>query len=177
MLFHPKNPISLGLIKIQGLIAKRHLLLAENIGKIIEQDLLSRHDLINALNTPEIHSKLKEAIEKELGNTVNNFLEKNPAFKLFLNDSIKNEIILLLLNQLEIALPTILKSTGTALENSLQIAEMVSNKIKNFDLDRLEELVYQISAKELRAIEIYGAVIGFAVGLSQIGLFYLFSQS
>ena len=46
-------------------------------------------------------------------------------------------------------------------------------KIEEFDLEKFEAIVLEIAARELRAIEILGGVLGFGIGLVTDLLLYL----
>lgn len=54
------------------------------------------------------------------------------------------------------------------------LAKLVEDKINSFDLVHLEQLVLKVARNELRYIELFGAVIGFVIGLVQILLVRLF---
>ena len=56
---------------------------------------------------------------------------------------------------------------------NLDIRTMVQEKIEGFDLERLESIIQHIAAKELRHIVILGGVLGFLVGLAEVGLLWL----
>ena len=49
----------------------------------------------------------------------------------------------------------------------VNISEIVEEKIIQFDLVKLEEIVVKIVKKELRYIEILGGVLGLFIGLAQ----------
>ncbi len=42
--------------------------------------------------------------------------------------------------------------------------------IEEFDLGTLESIVYGIASKELKMIEVLGGVLGFLIGLLQVGI-------
>ena len=59
----------------------------------------------------------------------------------------------------------------------LDIHEMVKSRIEGFDMERLEEIVFRIAAKELKHIEILGGVLGFLVGLFEAIVISVFNLS
>ena len=50
---------------------------------------------------------------------------------------------------------------------------LVTAKVAAFPVERLEELILQVASRELRAIEILGAVLGLLIGLVQVLLLAL----
>jgi uncharacterized membrane protein YheB (UPF0754 family) len=64
------------------------------------------------------------------------------------------------------------KYMGT-LQEQLDLEKIVVEKVSAFSTDKLEEILYQIMAKEFRFVEIIGAVLGFLIGLVQIAITFL----
>jgi uncharacterized membrane protein YheB (UPF0754 family) len=62
---------------------------------------------------------------------------------------------------------------GDRLEDHLDLRQLVTEKIEGFDMEKLEDIVLAVARQELRAIEILGAVLGFVVGMVQLGLLRL----
>jgi uncharacterized membrane protein YheB (UPF0754 family) len=60
-------------------------------------------------------------------------------------------------------------------EHRLDVSEIVRAKIEAFDLSKLEAIIYEVSARELKTIEILGGVLGFLVGLGQVAIMMLVS--
>ena len=50
---------------------------------------------------------------------------------------------------------------------------MVTDKVSNFSSDKLEEILQSVMKKEFKFIEIIGGVLGFVIGLIQMGLSFL----
>jgi uncharacterized membrane protein YheB (UPF0754 family) len=59
---------------------------------------------------------------------------------------------------------------GDKLEKSLDVKELVREKVEAFSSDKLEEILFSIMRKEFRFIEIIGAILGFLIGCTQIAL-------
>ena len=55
-----------------------------------------------------------------------------------------------------------------AVEDGIDIRELVREKVAAFPVEHLEALVLQVGSKELRAIEIWGGVLGVLIGLLQV---------
>ena len=62
---------------------------------------------------------------------------------------------------------------GEHLDERFDARSIVEEKIKDFDMEKLEGIVLAVAKKELVAIEVLGAVLGFFVGLVQLGLLWL----
>jgi uncharacterized membrane protein YheB (UPF0754 family) len=64
--------------------------------------------------------------------------------------------------------PYLKERLSAEMERRLPIRELIESRIASFELSRLEEMIHQIAAREFRAIEQLGAVLGFVVGLVQL---------
>ncbi|NLK51560.1 MAG: DUF445 family protein, partial [Syntrophomonadaceae bacterium] len=63
------------------------------------------------------------------------------------------------------------------LKEDIRVSQIVENKIQQFDLEQLENLVSTIACRELRHIEWLGGVLGFFIGLVQVAVFYCLPYS
>ncbi len=168
MLFHPRRPVKIFFFTVQGLLPRRRVEVAENIARTIEQDLLSVDDLSEALNKvgfeEEIRTRINDKIDEKLDYEL---LNKIPLWKglrlnviLPIKDIAVNEII------------KYIKSYQTefisGFKSKIDLRAIIYEKINNLDMERLESLVLKVAQKELRTIEVIGAVLGFVIGLFQV---------
>jgi uncharacterized membrane protein YheB (UPF0754 family) len=58
-------------------------------------------------------------------------------------------------------------------EREIDVERMVRERVDNFELTKLEEVVWSLAGQEFRQIELLGAVLGFTIGCAQIGLLLL----
>ncbi|TAH01161.1 MAG: DUF445 family protein, partial [Sphingobacteriales bacterium] len=59
---------------------------------------------------------------------------------------------------------------GHVLQEELDLEKIVVNKVSKLSSDKLEDLLYQIMSREFRFVELIGAVLGFLIGLIQVGI-------
>ena len=174
MLFHPRKPINLGFMTLQGIFPKRQAVLAERLGVIVSQELFSMDDVTAALNSPEVAQKINGVIESKIDVFLNEKLGKSmPMLGMFLNDETKGKIKGTLMEELNAMLPAMLETLGNEVAGKLDVAQVVQEKVTNFSSDKLEEILYSIMRKEFTFIEILGGVLGFLIGLIQLLLVQL----
>ena len=89
---------------------------------------------------------------------------------MFINDSMINQFKGIFLEELDVLLPNIVESFTKNLDEEIDIKKTVEEKVAAFSTDKFEEVINHILSKELRFIEIIGAVLGFIIGLLQIYL-------
>jgi uncharacterized membrane protein YheB (UPF0754 family) len=70
-------------------------------------------------------------------------------------------------------LPDVINRLAENLDHNVDVEKIVYEKVVSFSTDKLEEILYSIMKKEFTFIEILGGVLGFFIGLIQIGLLQL----
>jgi len=169
MLFHPRKKISLGLFSIQGIFPKRQKAIAEKIGNMVANELISFKDIKDKLNTPELSDSLIQEIKLKLDDYFDHKLaEKFPLIGTFLSGGIKETVKKEFLNEFSSFVPDVIEKLGDKIEENLDLKEMVKRKVENFSVEKLETILMSILKKEFRFIEILGALIGFLIGCIQI---------
>lgn len=167
LLFRPFEPVKIPIlnIKVQGLIPKRRNEVAISIGKTIENDLLSIEDIVSKLmnshNKEELFLIIKNKISKIIGERLPGIIPN--SFK----GMIQNYIEDIIDKEGEKIITEIMEAVINQGAATIQISEMIEEKINEFPLDKLEEVVLSIAKKELKHIEILGGVLGFVIGLLQ----------
>ncbi|MTI49528.1 DUF445 domain-containing protein [Sporosalibacterium faouarense] len=167
LIFRPLNPISIPLlgIKFQGLIPKRRKEVAKSIGEVIEVELLSMKDIVNKYIENEDFSQVKFLIFKRVQEIID---EKLPAI---IPSSFKKSIYNYLEEKINEEGDRIIKDLVEKMVDKaatkVSLAEIVEEKINEFDIEKIEEIVIAIAKKELKHIEVLGGVLGFIIGIIQ----------
>lgn len=168
LLFRPHKPIKLPLINysIQGLIPKRKAEIAQSIGQVIEQELISIDDILEFLKTSQFIDKTVDIITPILKQTIVN---KIPHI---IPNAIKDLIATLVADALAGELPKLLEQYSGEISREVKkqfsFSQIIEGKINDMDWTSLEGIVLNISSRELRHIEILGGVLGFLIGIIQL---------
>jgi uncharacterized membrane protein YheB (UPF0754 family) len=170
MIFRPRRPVNILGIPVHGLIPRRQKELAMSIAETVERDLVSHKDVQEVLKSPAVEKKISEFIEKEIDTLMNQIGKTNPMVAMVLQGDFGGQIKKMLGDQMQSVVPGFLEQIVVSVEEHLDFKTVVRNKVENLDLGSLEDLVYRISAKELKTIEYLGGVLGFLVGLVQVAL-------
>ncbi len=170
MLFRPRAPYSFLGIKLQGLVPRRQKELAEKIAETVEEKLISHKDIQIALQKEDAQKEIRSVIEKQIDLFLKEKLSAIPMVGMFLQGDLANQIKAMLINQMNDSIPEFIEAMLSNLDKNMSFKEIVKAKVEAFDLSQLEEIIYSISAKELRTIEILGGVLGFIIGIAQLFL-------
>ncbi|MDI3534728.1 MAG: hypothetical protein PWQ82_1093 [Thermosediminibacterales bacterium] len=177
LIFRPLNPIKIPLLgfEIQGLLPKRKEELARSIGITIETELLSLDDIIQKSVSPKIKeetvSAVKAALIKRVSDKILSFLPK--SIQKMLISYIEN----LVDKEANIIFDDLRERLIKQAKNDIKIRTIIEEKIMNLELNKLENIIIVIAKKELKHIELLGALIGFIIGIGQaVFLLYIIAR-
>ena len=171
MLFHPKVPLNLLGISIQGVFPKRQKKLAEKLGSLVAKELFSIGDITKKIEDIAKSEKSMELIGKRIEKTIRNKLVKSfPMLAMFLTDDMVEKVTNLFKSELQDFLTDFSQDIRERLEENIDVEKLVRDKVEAFSSDKLEQILFAIMKKEFRFIEIIGAVLGFIIGCFQVSL-------
>ena len=168
MLFRPHKEINFGLFKIQGLIPKRKAEIGTGIASIIQNELISVKDVISNIDREEFSKRLNSLIDDVLDkNLKKKVKEKFPLLQMFFTDKVAKDIgntikEIVMENQ-----EKIFEIFSNYAEENIDFEVIIYDKISNFSLDKLEEIITLLANKELKHIEVIGAILGMLIGAVQ----------
>jgi uncharacterized membrane protein YheB (UPF0754 family) len=174
LLFYPRKPKRIMGLSFQGLLPKSQPQLAVRLGKIVSDEFLSFSHLPDKINDPENLKKITPMIE----NHVDEFLRvklrnEMPVLKMFIGDKTIATLKKVFMQEIEVLFPQVMKQFASNVTADLDIEQMVTKRITDFPTDKLETLVRQVLAKELRFVILTGAISGFIIGIVQILIIWL----
>jgi uncharacterized membrane protein YheB (UPF0754 family) len=171
MLFHPRLPMTILGFSIQGVFPKRQKQLADKLGSLVAEELFSVKDVAEKLEELATSQESMELVGKRVEKTIREKLVKSfPMLAMFLTDEMVEKVTNLFKSELQDFLGESAQDLGKKLEESLDVKELVREKVEAFSSDKLEQILFSIMSKEFRFIEMIGAVLGFLIGCVQIGL-------
>lgn len=170
MLFRPhRQKCFLGL-RIQGLVPRRQKEIATSIGAMIEHNLFSHADIQTALASADTTEEASVFLNEQIDTFVEKLAGQNPMVGMFLQGPLLEQVKGLLQEQMSGKFPALLERVVERAEDKLDVSEIVRAKIEAFDISRLESIIHEVSSRELKMIEVLGGVLGFFVGLVQVGI-------
>ena len=174
MLFHPRVEKRILGLRIQGVFPKRQKVLAEKLGQLVARELFSMQDVRKHLQGEEFIVHVTEAIETKVDEFLQEKLaETIPMASMFLGSGMVDTIKHSLVESLAKAVPELGDMFVTHLEKNMDVETVVREKVEAFSSDKLEEMLLSIMKREFRFIEVVGAVLGFVIGLVQLGILWL----
>ena len=168
MLFRPHKEINFGLFKIQGLIPKRRAEIGSGIANIIQNELISVKDVISNIDREEFSKRLDSSIDKVLEKNLKaKVKEKFPVLQMFFTDRMAKDVSDTIKDIIMENQEKIFEIFSNYAEENINFEVIISDKISNFSLNKLEEIITLLAKKELKHIEVIGAILGGLIGVAQ----------
>jgi len=171
MLFHPKAPVNILGLTVQGVFPKRQSQLASKLGDLVSQELFSLEEVTDRIKEASTSQETMDLIGKRIERTIREKLVKSfPMLSMFLSDDMVEKVTKLFKDEIRDFIRESADGVAKKVEEDLDVKEMVRQKVEAFSSDKLEDLLTSLMKKEFRFIEVIGAVIGFLIGCIQVGL-------
>ncbi|QVK21022.1 DUF445 family protein [Mycoplasmatota bacterium] len=164
MLFRPIKPIKF-IFTFQGVLPKRKDEIAKSIAETIQREFLNEKEIISKLINSVDIDIIKDKLKKML---VVKFREILPPM-----------VLAMFGGKIDVLVSKFIDSEGDGIFNDLMesfrnqgferlnIAEIVKEKIDELDFIQFENLVYDVTKKELKHIEYIGLLLGLIIGVVQ----------
>jgi uncharacterized membrane protein YheB (UPF0754 family) len=174
-LFHPQEPVSFLFFEFQGLLPKRQKELAQNLGKIVEGELINIDDMLKKLSPEDIDPIIDEQmrqnrleLEEKARETVRGFVSKIPFVSInpdTIVTPLMNKIEKEMAKTIKKQVPGLLDKAAHRASEKISVKEIVAEKVSIMDLCKLEGIVNKIADKEMKMIIRLGGVLGMVVGV------------
>lgn len=170
MLFRPRRPIRIPLlgVTVHGLLPSRQEQLAQSIGRAVAEEIISLAEVLDRVDIPGLREELVAAVSRHVEERLQGSMARllpsqwRAALVGYVQDVVARETGLLM--------DSLIERVRGRVEERIDLEALVAEKILALNLDELEALVIRLAGRELRAIVVLGAVLGFLIGLGQMGL-------
>jgi uncharacterized membrane protein YheB (UPF0754 family) len=169
MLFHPRNPVRILGLTIQGVFPKRQQQVASKLGKVVANELIHFDEIAAMLRDPKQLEQLNPTIEKHLDAFLSVKLkEKLPVISMFVSDAMMLKVKEGMMEEITLLLPVVITQYTDNLSAQVDIERIVTEKVSKFSTDKLEEILYSVMKKEFWFLELVGWVLGLLIGIIQL---------
>jgi uncharacterized membrane protein YheB (UPF0754 family) len=169
MLFHPRDEVRIFFISVQGVFPKRQKDFARKLGQIVSEELISVADLTAHLKEKATSEAILNHIAQRLEEGIASRLPRAfPMLAMFMSGDMAEKVKGFLLEQIGSLNEELIDRLSGQLEEELDIHRIVEEKVAAFSSDKLEEILFSIMRREIKFVEIVGAVLGFLIGVAQV---------
>jgi uncharacterized membrane protein YheB (UPF0754 family) len=172
MIFRPRKAVSCMGIRVQGLLPRRQEEIALQVSETIEEEFFSSEDILKSLERIDLDKDIENFIDHIIDTDLPKILDGIPLLGSFISEGILSKVKILFKQEIEQYSLALGREIAEQAGNAVDVKEMVYEKISDYDIGRLEDIVKRIAGRELRHIEILGGVLGFVIGCIQVGIMY-----
>ncbi|MBI5560683.1 MAG: DUF445 family protein [Deltaproteobacteria bacterium] len=173
MLFKPHRPVKVLGFTFQGLFPKRRKEIARSIATAIERELVSSKDIISMLDGIDWEGEVEKTVEEVIEHRFRSSkIAKIPIVSL-ISENLIYHVKYLITKDILAQIEKKREGISRLFSEKMNVGDMVTSRIDNFDIVKFEALLTEFIAQELRFIEWVGGVLGFIIGLFQTVIFYL----
>ena len=167
MIFRPIRERRFLGIRIQGLIGRRQKELARSIGNVVGSHLVEHKDIVRGLNKLDFAGILSDVLDKGLEPKVRE-LRALPLIGGFLTEERVRSLRDAIASSVMANQDQVLDAVEKGLAEGLDVPRLVEEKVADFPVEKVEAMILEVSARELRAIEWLGGLLGALIGIGQV---------
>ena len=167
MIFRPIKPRRFLGIRVQGLIGRRQKDLAKSVGEVVGDHLVQHEDIVRGFRNVDLEVMLGDVLERGMAPKIEE-LRNLPLIGGFLTPDRIKDLRSGIVKQVMKQQDVIFEKLEQAVEQGLDVQELVEKKVASFQVEKLERIVLKVASRELRAIEWLGGVLGVLIGLLQV---------
>jgi uncharacterized membrane protein YheB (UPF0754 family) len=174
MVFHPREPWGVGPLKWQGIVYRMAPKFAAEIANTTGH-VLSPEDMVERLDAHRLVQRLVDAHPGEIDALVGEALDiVSPGTWDAMAPEAREQVRGLVLGQVEQSVGQAFVGMGEHAEALIDLDRLVVEELSGPNADRLARVAQEVGHRELRFIELYGGVFGFAVGIFQAAAYSVF---
>ncbi len=157
-------------------LLKRQPQFALQAGKQVSE-LFSFADIEEKLTNTETLEKIMPEAEKHVDHFLRAKLKDAfPVVGMFIGDKTITQLKEIFLKELGIIFPVLMKNYVGHLQQDLDLASLVSDKINTLSPGKITSLIKNSFSQELRYLQLFGALTGLLVGIIQLLLLCIIIQ-
>lgn len=174
LLFRPAEPKKLMGFAWQGILPAQKQQIADTVGKLAATEFSNFDAIEQKISDPKNFENVKPLIETHIDDFLRHKLkEQMPMISMFIGDKTISTLKTVFIQEIETLFPQVMEKFAGNLKNELNIEQMVSSKIAAISTKRIESLLYSKMKKEIHMTALFGAAIGFLIGLIQLTIILL----
>jgi uncharacterized membrane protein YheB (UPF0754 family) len=171
MLFRPRREMRILGMRVQGVFPKRQALLAEKLGEVVAEELISVREITSRMQSGPMIDEISKILDQRLDVLLWEKLpQAMPMLAMVMSPGLAGKVKEVLRQDLQPMIGTVLGSVGNRLVEEVDIREIVRRKVEALSPARVEELLLAIMKKQLKFIEFVAGVLGFVIGVGQVVL-------
>lgn len=171
MLFHPREPKKIAGITFQGIFPKKQHELTIKLGRLISTELFSFSEIEQKISNPANVEKILPLLETHIDTFLREKLVTEiPMLGMLIGDKTILQVKGIFMKELKELFPVLMQQYISTLKDDIDLEKIVIEKVGKFSSDKLQHFLNEDIVKYLRFAELFGALLGFIIGLMQVAV-------
>lgn len=172
MLFAPAQFRGIGKLGWQGVVQRRATKFANGVADTVQQAGLTVDAMLSKLSDADIRSQLLPLVEQLAPGALEAGLDTlKPGISKLLPAPVKTQLLGQITRETERVITAVLPLARQQIAGLVDVRALVVTQLSGHNADRLARLFRTVGARELRVVIYYGAVLGFMIGLLEVGFY------
>ncbi len=170
MLFYPSNFVGVGPLGWQGVVQRRAPKFAAGVAETVASTGISVEALLSRIDPKEVaelSGPMLDALAPELVRTL--IEEVKPGAYEQMPVEVRNGLVAQLRQQGRTLIAALATSLRPVIVDVIDVKRVVVAQLSGPNADRLARLFQRVGRRELQVVIYYGAVLGFLIGLLEVG--------
>jgi len=173
MIFHPREPVKIFGIKFQGVLPKHRRHFAKMLARIITTEFVDMDRFLTWASRPEAIDKVEAQLLPYIGGFVEQLKADLPQEQqALITPEMVDAVVQQISAELRKNMPEIMEAVRQRASSEVNLEAILTEKMMGLGAEGLESIMYEVSGREIRFIEYYGAVFGGLLGFLQFGVLY-----
>ncbi len=171
MIFRPYRPVHVGPLRFVGVMPKHLPYFARQLAGIVAREFMRTSDMVRAIDWQAAARRLRPVFEQHLARLLEDLNEAAPpALAQWLTPEAAQWAADRIAQAVRERGPTFARDLAERADEVLDVRDVITRRFLELGPARVEAILYEISGRELRFIENYGAVFGALFGFGQFFL-------
>ncbi|MBP9088129.1 MAG: DUF445 family protein [Kofleriaceae bacterium] len=172
MLFAPSQFRGIGKLGWQGVVQRRAPKFANGVADTVEQAGVTVEAMLSKISDAEIRNLLVPLVEQLAPGALDAGLDTlKPGISKTLPAPIKAQLLSQIQREIERVVTAVLPLARQQVAALVDVRALVVKQLSGHNANRLARLFQTVGARELRVVVYYGAVLGFLIGLLEVGFY------
>ncbi len=178
MIFRPHDRVRVLGVAFQGVLPKHQRHFAAELAKVIHRDFIQTDDLVRVLEDPKVQDEV-EVLARELWTRVVEDLKEalEPSRRTLLSPPFVEALLGQITREVRQLTPRLVEELRARSAEAFDLQAYVTQKVVDLGPRGLEQVIYEVSRRELVFIEYYGGIFGALLGLVQWGVLQVIGDS
>lgn len=170
MIFNPKLPKRyFGFFTWQGLFLKRRLEVSAEYGRLIAKEIVTPHNIIDAILRGPLSDRLYSMVEKHVRLIIDEQAGRAKPLVVFaVGSSRYQEMKALVVQKIMLRLPETLQKIERYADEAMDLENTLATRMQKLSLEEFEELLHPAFEQDEWILIMVGATLGFMVGELQV---------